>query len=82
MWFVPALNCGQFSLYKPSEFATLTGIEIAKMLHASGVPEDVFAPVIGTGEVGADLVKQPSMPYFLRAPMVPDIKSPRLPANA
>jgi len=57
--FVPALIAGNSVLYKPSEFATLTGIEIAKMLHASGVPEDVFAPVIGTGEVGADLVKQP-----------------------
>jgi acyl-CoA reductase-like NAD-dependent aldehyde dehydrogenase len=46
-------------LYKPSEFATLTGLEIAKLLHASGVPADVFAPVIGGGEVGALLARQP-----------------------
>ncbi|MEO8442243.1 MAG: aldehyde dehydrogenase family protein, partial [Betaproteobacteria bacterium] len=48
--FVPALLTGNAVLYKPSEFATLTGLEIAKMLHASGVPPAVFAPVIGGGE--------------------------------
>src|SRR4029079_12409235 len=46
-------------LYKPSEFATLTGLEIAKLLHAAGVPADVFAPVVGGGEVGALLARQP-----------------------
>ena len=51
--FVPALLTGNAVLYKPSEFATLTGLEIARMLHASGVPQDVFVPVIGGGEVGA-----------------------------
>ena len=50
--FVPALLTGNAVLYKPSEFATLTGLEIAKLLHAAGVPADVFAPVIGGGEVG------------------------------
>lgn len=57
--FVPALLTGNAVLYKPSEFATLTGLEIAKLLHASGVPADVFAPVIGGGEVGALLARQP-----------------------
>ncbi len=57
--FVPALLTGNAVLYKPSEFATLTGLEIARMLHQSGVPQDVFAPVIGGGEVGAALLKQP-----------------------
>ena len=33
------------SLYKPSEFATLTGLHIAEMLHEAGVPDDVFVPV-------------------------------------
>ena len=57
--FVPALLTGNAVLYKPSEFATLTGLEIAKLLHAAGVPADVFAPVIGGGEVGALLARQP-----------------------
>jgi len=29
------------------------------MLHAAGVPDDVFVPVIGGGEIGAALLKQP-----------------------
>jgi acyl-CoA reductase-like NAD-dependent aldehyde dehydrogenase len=57
--FVPALLTGNAVLYKPSEFATLTGLEIAKMLHAAGVPSAVFAPVIGGGDVGALLARQP-----------------------
>jgi len=57
--FVPALLTGNTVLYKPSEFATLTGLEIAKMLHASGVPQDVFAAVVGGGEIGASLARQP-----------------------
>jgi acyl-CoA reductase-like NAD-dependent aldehyde dehydrogenase len=57
--FVPALVAGNAVLYKPSEYATLTGLAIADMLHASGVPHDVFVPVIGGGEVGAALLRQP-----------------------
>jgi acyl-CoA reductase-like NAD-dependent aldehyde dehydrogenase len=57
--FVPALLAGNTVLYKPSEFASLTGLEIARLLHESGVPDDVFIPLIGAGEVGAALLKQP-----------------------
>jgi acyl-CoA reductase-like NAD-dependent aldehyde dehydrogenase len=57
--FVPALVAGNAVLYKPSEFATLTGLHIADLLHASGVPEDVFVPVIGEGAAGAALLRQP-----------------------
>jgi acyl-CoA reductase-like NAD-dependent aldehyde dehydrogenase len=57
--FVPALAAGNAVLYKPSEFATLTGMHIADMLHAAGVPDDVFIAVIGDGASGAALVKQP-----------------------
>lgn len=57
--FVPALATGNSVLYKPSEFATLTGLAIARMLHESGVPDDVFIPVVGAGEVGSALVRQP-----------------------
>jgi acyl-CoA reductase-like NAD-dependent aldehyde dehydrogenase len=57
--FVPALVAGNAVLYKPSEFATLTGLSIAEMLHESGVPRDVFVPVIGDGATGAALTRQP-----------------------
>ena len=57
--FVPALLAGNAVLYKPSEFATLTGIEITRLLHAAGVPQDVFISVIGGGKAGAALLKQP-----------------------
>jgi acyl-CoA reductase-like NAD-dependent aldehyde dehydrogenase len=57
--FVPALLAGNSVLYKPSEFAALTGLAIARLLHASGVPEDVFVPVIGAGDAGAALLRQP-----------------------
>ncbi len=57
--FVPALVAGNAILYKPSEYATLTGLKIAEMLHACGVPGDVFIPLVGSGEIGAALLKQP-----------------------
>ena len=57
--FVPALAAGNAVLYKPSEYATLTGLHIAEMLHEAGVPRDVFVPVIGDGATGAALTRQP-----------------------
>ena len=64
-WFVgcnvilPALLTGNAVLYKPSEYATLTGQEIARLLHEAGVPRDVMACLVGGGEVGAALLAQP-----------------------
>ncbi|MEJ7929388.1 aldehyde dehydrogenase family protein [Ramlibacter sp. AN1015] len=64
-WFVgcnvllPALLTGNAVLYKPSEFASLTGREIVRLLHAAGVPHDVLQPVVGGGETGAALLAQP-----------------------
>src|SRR5687768_4198064 len=57
--FVPALLTGNAVLYKPSEFASLTGLHIARLLHESGVPLDVFVPLVGGGAVGAALLEQP-----------------------
>jgi acyl-CoA reductase-like NAD-dependent aldehyde dehydrogenase len=57
--FVPALLAGNAVLYKPSEFATLTGLQIGKLLHLAGVPQDVFAVVVGAGNAGAALVDCP-----------------------
>jgi acyl-CoA reductase-like NAD-dependent aldehyde dehydrogenase len=57
--FVPALIAGNAVLYKPSEYATLTGLEIGKLLHLSGVPQDVFHVLVGGGAVGSALLAQP-----------------------
>jgi acyl-CoA reductase-like NAD-dependent aldehyde dehydrogenase len=63
-WFVscnvivPALLTGNAVLYKPSEYATLTGLEIARLLHEAGVPTDVFQALVGAGPVGAALLEQ------------------------
>ena len=63
-WFVgcnvilPALLTGNAVLYKPSEYATLTGQEIARLLHEAGVPGEVMACLVGAGEVGAALLAQ------------------------
>ncbi len=57
--FVPALLTGNAVLYKPSEYATLTGLAVAERLHASGVPPDALITVIGAGDVGAALVGAP-----------------------
>ncbi|MDB5886729.1 MAG: aldehyde dehydrogenase [Polaromonas sp.] len=56
--FIPALLTGNAVLYKPSEFAAMTGLAMARLLHAAGVPGDVFAPLIGGGDVGAALLDQ------------------------
>jgi acyl-CoA reductase-like NAD-dependent aldehyde dehydrogenase len=56
--FLPALLAGNAVLYKPSEYASLTGLEIARLLHEAGVPRDVFVPLIGAGAVGAALLEQ------------------------
>ena len=56
--FIPALLAGNAVLYKPSEFASLTGAEIARLLYDSGIPRDAFIPLIGGGAVGAALLEQ------------------------
>ncbi len=57
--FLPALLAGNAVLYKPSEHATLTGLAMTRLLHDAGVPADVFAPIVGGGAVGAELVSRP-----------------------
>src|SRR5690606_17834754 len=56
--FVPALLAGNAVMYKPSEYATMTGMAIEQLLKEAGVPEDAFHVAIGgkaTGEVLLDL---------------------------
>jgi acyl-CoA reductase-like NAD-dependent aldehyde dehydrogenase len=61
---VPALLAGNSVAYKPSEFASLTGLEIRKLLIESGVPENAFEIIIGKGNVGAELLELPFDGYF------------------
>jgi acyl-CoA reductase-like NAD-dependent aldehyde dehydrogenase len=62
--FVPALLAGNAVMYKPSEFSTLTGLEIEKLLKKAGVPENVFHVAVGTGEVGGRLLDMDFDGYF------------------
>lgn len=55
---VPALLTGNAVLYKPSEYASLTGLHITRLLHAAGIPADVMQAVVGAGDVGAALLEQ------------------------
>ncbi len=62
--YIPALISGNAVLYKPSEFATLTGLHIARLLHEAGVPENVFIPIIGDRVAGEALLDLPLDGYF------------------
>jgi len=56
---VPALLTGNAVLYKPSEYATLTGLHITRLLHEAGVPPAVMQCLVGAGAVGAAALEQP-----------------------
>jgi acyl-CoA reductase-like NAD-dependent aldehyde dehydrogenase len=62
--FVPALLAGNAVLYKPSEYATLTGLEIQKLLYEAGVPAGVFQLAAGPRVVGEMLLDLPFDGYF------------------
>jgi acyl-CoA reductase-like NAD-dependent aldehyde dehydrogenase len=62
--FVTALIAGNAVMYKPSEYALLTGFEIEKLLKRAGVPEDVFQLALGAKEVGEFLLDLPFDGYF------------------
>ncbi|MBI3220402.1 MAG: aldehyde dehydrogenase family protein [Bacteroidetes bacterium] len=62
--FVPALLAGNAVMYKPSEYATLTGLEIERLLKESGVPQNVFHVAIGARAVGELLLELPFNGYF------------------
>ena len=62
--FIPALLGGNGVLYKPSEYATLTGLHIQRLLHGAGVPADVFQLVAGKGAAGEWLLRLPLNGYF------------------
>jgi acyl-CoA reductase-like NAD-dependent aldehyde dehydrogenase len=62
--FIPALLAGNAVLYKPSEYATLTGMEIDALLKKAAIPEDVFHVAIGGKDVGEILLDIPFDGYF------------------
>jgi acyl-CoA reductase-like NAD-dependent aldehyde dehydrogenase len=62
--FLTALLAGNAVMYKPSEYAVLTGFEIERMLKQSGVPEGVFQLAIGAKKVGELLLDLPFDGYF------------------
>ena len=62
--FVPALIAGNTVMYKPSEYATITGMSIARLLKEAGVPEDAFHIAIGGKATGELLLDLPFDGYF------------------
>lgn len=62
--FIPALIGGNAVLYKPSEFSTLTGLNMAELLWQAGIPKEVFQVVLGGKEAGETLLNLPLNGYF------------------
>ena len=62
--FIPALIAGNAVVYKPSEYATLTGMAIQQLLYQSGIPVNCFQVAIGKGDVGEHLLQLPLNGYF------------------
>lgn len=62
--FIPALLGGNAVFYKPSEYATLTGRHIQRLLYQSGIPENVFQLAVGRRTVGEALLSLPLNGYF------------------
>jgi acyl-CoA reductase-like NAD-dependent aldehyde dehydrogenase len=54
-----ALVAGNSVVLKPSELTPLLALELASLLHAAGVPKDVFQVVVGEGPTGAALLRSP-----------------------
>jgi succinate-semialdehyde dehydrogenase/glutarate-semialdehyde dehydrogenase len=51
-----ALVAGNAVVLKPSEFTSLVALELGSLLHAAGVPENVFQVVVGDSATGAALI--------------------------
>lgn len=62
--FIPSLLAGNAVLYKPSELASLTGLQIQKYLHEAGVPANVFQAGIGAGDLGEMILEEKLDGYF------------------
>ena len=62
--FIPALIGGNAVFYKPSEYTTLTGIHIQKLLYQAGLVQNCFELAIGKGDVGGFLLELPLDGYY------------------
>lgn len=62
--FVPALICGNAVLYKPSEYSSMVGESIARILWQAGVPKELFQVILGKGDVGQAMTELPLDGYF------------------
>lgn len=51
-----ALVAGNAVVLKPSELTPLIALKLADLLHAAGIPRDIFQVVIGEGSTGAALL--------------------------
>jgi succinate-semialdehyde dehydrogenase/glutarate-semialdehyde dehydrogenase len=51
-----ALVAGNSVVLKPSELTSSVALELGSLLHAAGVPKDVFQVVVGDGATGAALI--------------------------
>ena len=61
---IPALLAGNAVMYKPSEFATLTGMHMRRLLISAGLPSELMQTAIGAGDVGEQLLHIPFDGYF------------------
>ncbi|HYL97036.1 MAG TPA: aldehyde dehydrogenase family protein [Terriglobales bacterium] len=50
-----ALAAGNAVVVKPSEFTSLSALELQALLRTAGVPEDIFQVLVGAGATGAAL---------------------------
>ncbi|HXP17131.1 MAG TPA: aldehyde dehydrogenase family protein [Terriglobales bacterium] len=51
-----ALVAGNAVVVKPSEFTSLTALELASLLHQAGIPREIFQVVVGDGVTGSALI--------------------------
>ncbi len=54
-----ALVAGNAVVLKPSELTSIAAWELQSLLHAAGVPQNVFQVLVGDGETGAALIHSP-----------------------
>lgn len=62
--YVPALAAGNAVLYKPSEYATLSGLQMANLWAKAGLPEHCFSVIVGDAAAGDALLNLPLDGYF------------------
>ncbi len=57
----PALAAGNAMVFKPSELAPVTALELARLIEAAGAPAGLVNVVVGGREVGEALARHPGI---------------------